>query len=145
MDLDAFPLKLWVYLVTVLDYTSPLRVRMSRKSPDSCVSHKVDIFRKKIYQKILSFKKVTAFPSSRQKKAKLLTDVSLSKLKSFPSDFFKTTSTLCETHESGDFQQIRARKNIHKKHESGQAKIQNHQYFRTFSVLEIFSANLTIH
>ena len=32
---------------------------MSSKSPDSCVSGNVDIFRKK-YQKILSFKKVTA-------------------------------------------------------------------------------------
>ena len=45
---------------TILDYPSPLGVRIPWKTPDSCVSGKVDIFRKKNYQKILSFKKVTA-------------------------------------------------------------------------------------
>ena len=57
---SGFFTKYWFCLATVLSYTPPLRAGMSWKTPDSCVSQKIDIFRKKNHQKILSFKKVTA-------------------------------------------------------------------------------------
>ena len=60
-------------LATVLSYTSLLRAGMSWKTPDSCVSHNVDIFRRKNYQKILSFKKVTSFSRKDNFFLKILT------------------------------------------------------------------------
>ena len=51
--------KFQVFFTILLSGIIVLEVGMSSKSPDSSVSDNVDIFRKK-YQKISSFKKVTA-------------------------------------------------------------------------------------
>ena len=66
-------LKFTVYLGTFLDYTSPVRVRMFWKSPDSCVSDNIDEVLKKSHQKILNSRKVTAFWKNRKFLSKNLT------------------------------------------------------------------------
>ena len=54
-------LKIPVYAGTFLDHTAPLRLRITRESPDSCVSDNVDVVLKKSHKKIKSFRKVIAF------------------------------------------------------------------------------------